>query len=252
MLDHGQKHMVKLKKLKFWDNPIIEFYCHPELYGVIPEPKAAVKNLPDWFKNLEPNFGEGRDSFGNKTMSAKKCLPLLDGMSLGFTIPLCGDVHIRTNHNNSQFEITNPPGLRVCEHHDANQVGGNSAIKLNHGNPLKFLNHWVVKTAPGWSALFINPMNNYEHPFTCLSAMVDTDKYPKEVNFPALWHETDADYHIPAGTPLVTVIPIKRNSFEKKPRVRSMSPKEFKEISVIQKRQNMRTHHYTYELREKK
>jgi hypothetical protein len=82
--------------------------------------------------------------------------------------------------------------------------------------------------------------------------MVDTDKYPKEVNFPALWHETDADYHIPAGTPLVTVIPIKRNSFEKKPRVRSMSTKEFKEISVIQKRQNMRTHHYTYELREKK
>jgi hypothetical protein len=72
--------MVKFQKLKFWDNPIIEFYCHPELYGIIPEPKAAVKNLPDWFKNLEPSYGEGRDSFGNKTMSAKKCLPLLDGM----------------------------------------------------------------------------------------------------------------------------------------------------------------------------
>jgi hypothetical protein len=50
MLGDGQKYMVKLKKLKFWDNPIIEFYCHPDLEGIIPEPRAAVKNLPDWFK----------------------------------------------------------------------------------------------------------------------------------------------------------------------------------------------------------
>ena len=252
MLGDGKERMVNLRKLKFWQKPIMEFYCHPDLEGIIPEPKAAVKYLPDWFKDLPPTFGESRDPFGNKSMSAKKCLPLLDGMSLGFVIPLAGDLHVRSNYNNSQIEITNPPGLKVCEFHDATQVGGPNAIKPNHGNPLKFLNHWVIKTAPGWSTLFIPPLNNFEQPFTCLAAMVDTDVYPKEVNFPAALNITDADVHIPAGTPLVTVIPFKRDSFDKKANVRKMSKAELKEIKKIQRRQDTRTHHYTYELRVKK
>ena len=244
--------MVNLRKLKFWDNPIIEFYCHPDLEGVIPEPKSAVKYLPDWFKDLPPTYGDKRDTFGNKSMSAKKCLPLLDGMSLGFTIPLCADLHIMSNHNNSQIQITNPPALTVCEFHDADQVGGHNGIIKNHGNPLKFINRWVIKTAPGWSTLFIPPINNFQNPFVCLGAMVDTDKYPKEVNFPAALLQTDLDVHIPAGTPLITAIPIKREGFDKKPRVRSMTKKEYKEVDKISKRQNTRTHHYTYELRVKK
>lgn len=246
--------MVNLKKLKFWDNPIIEFYCHPDLAEIIPEPKSAVKFLPDWFRDLSPTCGdsEQRDTFGNKPMSAKKCLPLLDGMSLGFTIPICGDLHIRSNHNNTQIQVHNPPGIKVCEFHDANQVGGDHALIKNHGNPLKFLNYWVIKTAPGWSTLFIPPLNNFTNSFMCLSAMVDTDRYPKEVNFPAILLQTDVDEHITAGTPLMTVIPIKRESFNKKINIRKMSNKEFKQINNITKRQNNRTHHYTHELRVKK
>ena len=252
MLGDGKKHMVTFKKLKFWDNPIIEFYCHPELDGLIPEPKPAVKNLPEWFKDLEPAYGDGRDSFGERIMTAKRCLPLLDGMSLGFTIPLCGDLHIFSNHNNSKIELKNPPRLPLCEFHENGQVGGPSALKNNHGNPLKFLNKWVVKTAPGWSTLFINPINHFDRPFTCLSALVDTDKYPKEVNFPAILNIFDADITIPAGTPLVTVIPVKRNSFSKKANVRKMRKKEFDTIEKMERIQGMRSHYYTYELREKK
>jgi hypothetical protein len=40
--------MVNLSKLKFWNDSIIEFYCHPEFEGIIPEPRAAVKHLPEW------------------------------------------------------------------------------------------------------------------------------------------------------------------------------------------------------------
>lgn len=246
--------MFNLKNL--WSNKIIEFYCHPNLEGVIPEPRAARKDLPDWFKDLSPVCGEDdeRDSFGNRNMSAKRCLPLLDGMSLGFTIPLCVDVHIRSNHNNSQIRVINPEGGIIgCEFHDSSQVGGSSGIKKNHGNPLKFINHWIIKTAPGWSTLFVPPLNHVNDVFTCLSALVDTDRYPKIVNFPALLNITDADEHIPAGTPLITAIPINRKAFDsKKPHVRKMSPEEFKEIERIGKTQANRTHYYTYELRVKK
>jgi hypothetical protein len=244
---------------KFWGNDIIEFYCHPSLKGIIPEPRPARKDLPPWFKNLAPICSEDggedfRDSFGNKAMSAKKCLPLLDGMSLGFTIPIGGDVHVRSNHDNSQISVVNPPGGVVfCEFHRSSQVGGPNAIKSKHGNPLKFINHWIIKTAPGWSTLFVPPLNNFEQPFTCLSALVDTDVYPKEVNFPALLNIKDADEHIPAGTPLVTAIPIKRDVFDiKKTPIKEMSDKEFENIGKIGFIQNTRAHYYTHELRIKK
>lgn len=245
--------MIDFKKI--WGNEIIEFYCHPSLEGTIPEPKPAVKTLPDWFKDLSPVFGEEdeRDTFGNRKMSAKKCLPLLDAMSLGFTMPLCADLYVRSNHNNSQIQVQNPPGIVACEHHEAGQVGGPNAIKPKHGNPLKFINYWIIKTAPGWSTLFIPPINHFNKEFTCLSAVVDTDVYPKEVNFPALLNITDADFRIPAGTPLVTAIPIKRNSFNnKKAPVRTMTDKEFKQIEKMNRIQGNRTHYYTYELRVKK
>jgi hypothetical protein len=80
MLGDGRKVMLNLKRI--FGNEIIEFYCHPNLEGIIPEPKAAVKNLPEWFKDLAPTHGDEdfRDAFGNKAMSAKKCLPMLDAM----------------------------------------------------------------------------------------------------------------------------------------------------------------------------
>lgn len=238
---------------KFWKKEIIEFYCHPSFEGVIPEPKPAVKFLPDWFKNLDPIYDGPRDPFGNLPMSAKKCLPLLDGMSLGFVIPLSGDLHVQTNHDCSQFKLTNPANFTVSEFHDENQVGGHSAIKENHGSPLKFINHWIIKTAPGWSTLFIPPMNHLDQPFTCLSALVDTDVYPKEVNFPAIWHIPDADIHLRAGTPLVVAIPIKRKTFNnRKTPIRKMTESEIKQVTKIQKIQNIRSHHYTWDLRIKK
>lgn len=240
---------------KFWGNDVIEFYCRPELADVIPQPKPAIKFLPEWFKDLSPYCDDGnkRDSFGNKTMSAKKCLPLIDAMSLGFVMPLCGDLHVRTNHNCSQIELTNPPGLKVSEFHSSKQVGGPKSLGISHGDPLKFINYWIVKTKPGWSTLFTPPLNIFDQPFRCLSGMVDTDLYPKEVNFPAAWLAPDYDDSIIAGTPLVTAIPIKRNAFDnKKAKIRKMTKRDLKKVGDMQRIQDSRSHYYTHELRVKK
>jgi len=102
-------------KLKFWEQDVIQFYTIPELYGVIPEPKPAKKFLPDWFKRLPPTVDNlPKDQFGQNPMSAKKCLPMLDAMSLGFIIPLAADTGIITNHDCSSIEVTNPPGLKTA------------------------------------------------------------------------------------------------------------------------------------------
>lgn len=236
---------------KFWGNDVIEFYCHPNLKGVIPEPRPAVKNFPDWFANLPSEDPKEVDVFNTPTMTAKKCFPLLDAMSLGFAIPLGGDVHIKTNKENSNIEARNPPGMNLVEFHGINQVGGKNYPGYPIP-PIKFINHWVIKTAPGWSTLFVPPMNHFNTHFTCLSGLVDTDKYPKEVNFPAVWHTPNFNGQIKAGTFLVTAIPIKRNSFNKRVKIRNMKNDEFKTIGVLTQQQATRKHVYTHELREKK
>ena len=125
---------------KVWGNDVMEFYCHPDFEDIIPPPRPAVKYLPKWFKDLAPTFDAGkRDIFGNPTMTAKKCLPMLDAMSLGFTMPLAGDLHVSTNHNCTQIEIKNPPAFAVAEFHDAAQVGGKAALGFKHGNPINII-----------------------------------------------------------------------------------------------------------------
>lgn len=237
--------------LKFWSNDVIEFYCHPNFDGVIPEPKPAIKYLPEWFRLISPIDKERRDEFGDYGMNAKKCLPMIDAMSLGFVIPLCGDLHVKVNDDLTEMKYTNPPGMKLAENHDVRQVGGDTAPGFPI-NPIKFINYWVIKTAPGWSTLFVPPINHVNTPFTCLSGLVDTDQYPKEVNFPAVWNQPGFDAIIRAGTPLVTAIPIRRESFAKKPKVRKMSDKEFATIEKIRKKQQSRKHVYTEELRVKK
>lgn len=237
--------------LKLWfKSPIIEFYCAPEYFDFIPRPVPASKKIPDWFKKtpIKLNDMPRRHNTGGKTPSVKKCMPVLDAMSLGFTLTLGGDVNIRTNKDRSLISAGYDNVSQWVEFHHINQVGG-SSFPGAPTNPLKFINRWVIKTAPGYSTLFIPPINHFDNRFTCLSGLVDTDTYAKEVNFPAIWHLPDYDDVVLAGTPLVTCIPIKRSdtNIEINPRV--MTDEEFKYIKKIEKSQNSRENVYANELR---
>lgn len=231
-----------------FQKPVIEFFCREDLYGVIPEPVPAYKNIPEWWKRLA-NTNDQRDQFGSKAFTAKKCMPLLDAMSYGYIIPLQADLHVITNSDRSILKTTDSPALKVSEFHSLEQVGGKNAPGYP-ARPLKFINHWCIRTAPGWSTLFVPPMNRVDSPFTCLAGLVDTDTYYKEVNFPAIWHAPNFDDKLPAGTPLVVAIPVKRDTMDKKPVIRAMTKKEEVDLAKMHKTQNTRASYYTKELRE--
>lgn len=233
---------------KFFKSELVEFYCDPKLFGIIPEPIPAYKLIPDWFKKI-PLHTEERDHIGAKNMTAKKCMPLLDSMSLGFIIPLFADVNIRTNKDGSLIEVGNNPLGKVIEFHSKDQLGGKSSPSAP-SPPIKFVNRWVIKTAPGYSTLFIPPINHIEPRFTCFSGLVDTDKYPKEVNFPAMWHAKEYDGILSAGTPLVTCLTIKRQDIKNSVPIRPMTNKEMADINILQAKQISRRNVYTNELRD--
>ena len=235
--------------LKKKQKPIIEFYCHPEYEGMIPEPKPAMKFIPDWYKSIPPTM-EGKDNVNRPHFTAKKCMPMIDAMGLGYVIPLCGDLGLKTSEDCSTIEVFNPNQIKLAEFHTLQQLGPKAPGMP--APPVKFLNPWVVKTAPGWSTLFLPLVNNSltSPHFTCLGGLVDTDTYHKEVNFPAVWHTPNFDDYLPAGTPLVVAIPIKRNSVKTESLVRKMTEEEFNYIEMTRKKQHSRAHVYTNELRD--
>lgn len=235
----------------FKKKPIIEFYCHPNFEGIIPEPKPASKFIPEWYKSIPPTL-DTKDHQNRPNLTAKKCLPMIDAMTAGYVISLAGDLGLKSSEDCNTIEVFNPPEIRLAEFHHLDQLGPKAPGMP--APPVKFINPWIIKTAPGWSTLIIPLVNSsLENPnFTCLGGLVDTDRYTKEINFPAIWHTPNFDDYIPAGTPLVVVIPVKRDAITNSSLVRSMTKKEFTNIEEIRKKQVSRVHVYTQELREKR
>ena len=240
------------KLISYFKSPIIEFLCDERYLGVAPPPFPAGQKMPEWFKKIPAFSPTTRDQHNKKSMNAKKCIPMIDAMTLGFIIPLAIDQQITSNGDCSRITLgpTSTEFDRAIEFHNLEQVGGKS--EYFNSDPIKFINPWVIKTAPGWSSLFTPCINSFEDRFVCLSGMVDTDTYPKQVNFPGKWLKANYDDYLPAGTPLVTVIPIKRADILTKCVVREFSSDELKEVNRIRKCQITRDNYYTKELKVKR
>ena len=212
-----------------FDN-VIEFSAH-EIYTNLKSdyPIPAKNNLPEWFKKLNHDWQD-------KTV--KGCMPFLDSMSAGYILKLPQDFYINHNFNKENGEkdttfacpMSEEAGFlnlhfvnlnrQGNEHHSPRQVEGSPHLKKNNNQGvLKFLNPWKIKTPPGYSCLFVPPLNNSDDRFSIIPGIVDTDNYPREVNFPFIIngdkYET-LETTIKKGTPYVQVIPFKRESWRMK------------------------------------
>ena len=57
--------------------------------------------------------------------------------------------------------------------------------------PIKALNQWHIKTPPGWSTLFVAPLNRDNDIFQAIPGIVDTDKFTENINFPGFFVKPD-------------------------------------------------------------
>lgn len=188
----------------------VRFTHDPNLGGVFPPPVPAVKKAPDFYKAIRPQSGSSPD-----TGTVKRCIPFLDALSAGFVIPLWADLYVVACEGELQFTFPrNIPMPRSMESHAYEQAPGHPLADKPYGKHfMKFMNPWVVETAPGYSCLFTAPLNHLEPRLKILDGVVDTDTYHANVNFPFLWTGGHGEFLIPKGTPLVQVIPYKRETF---------------------------------------
>lgn len=186
-------------------------FHHPKgLEGVFPSPVPAVKKVPDFFKAVRPQ------TTGNpESSTVKRCVPFLDALSAGFIIPMWADVYVVASGGELTIRFPEMYPLPSLGQHPTTQLPNHPLATKPYGDLLlKWISPWVVETEAGVSCLFTSPLNHLETRFKVLDGVVDTDTYYKEVNFPFLWTGGDGEFFIPRGTPLVQVIPFRREEFD--------------------------------------
>lgn len=189
------------KKIKFiLSNEMAEGWFDP--------PEPMVRNLPTWYKDME-SFHDGKLTLNGKatSMTAKKCVPMMDAMSSGYVFKLGFDISI-----SSDAEISWLVDGRWVQVHPPFQTERMPIGDEFHSTAFKFMNPYIIQTPKGYSTLFQHPASSLDAPFHCFSGLVDTDTWDLPVNFPFLLKKNFQGI-IKKGTPLVQIIPVKRDDW---------------------------------------
>lgn len=199
-------------------------------------PIPCKLNIPDWYKKLEHKIGN---------LTIKGCMPFLDTLTSGYILKMPVDFYVKHNFIEDEQRVTkneNAPNFLTQDYketinlnflgdkeiHHVKQVGDKCPLaQKNKQLPFyKILNPWIIKTPPGYSCLFLPPMNNTDDRFSIIPGIVDTDTFYNEINFPIILNGDKyplLETTIKKGTPYVQVIPFKRDSWKMKIKERDPS-----------------------------
>ena len=205
---------------------LIEFINFSDVENLLP-PTPTSKMLPQWYKDIESYLPESKkevmEKDGNKQSTIKKCVPVFDSLTAGYFFVTGADLEITQENGIPLFTWA---CLDMIKFHPLQQLsnypgaGPHAVPKLN--------NSWGYKTPKGYSCLFIPPMNR-DNEIVVLPAIVDTDTFNHPVNFPFLLKNPNYEGLIPKGTPIVQIIPFKRDGWRNK-----VIQKDFKARSKIE------------------
>jgi len=174
--------------------------------------REAKTELPEWYKESNSYTENVNTAYGrDKHMTVKKCMPVLDYLSLGINLHTPSAIYVEGKYPNSSVTYaSNDPLIALSSHHqDQTQK---FPIPLNYDpKPLKIEFPFSIEPPPGYSSLFIGANEHKNFPLLFPSAIVETDRYRAPVNFP-FFVRKDFEGKIEAGTLFMKVVFVKRES----------------------------------------
>jgi hypothetical protein len=218
-----------MNKIKFY--PFSE-----ETTEFSPQPDVASKFLPAWYKKTPPLMdNENALKNGHVNATVKKCMPIFDLITAGYVITAPCDIYLDAT-NSEKLEWSIPASILSYQgdmfaFHAAEQYE-NLPINKNthHKQLLRIFPFWAVGTPKGYSVLVLQPAYSDSSPLTALQAIVDTDSFITDGHLSFLV-EKDFKGVIKQGTPLIQVIPFKRESWVKE----MVSPEESQKVQFSQR-----------------
>ncbi len=183
-------------------------------------PEPIKKFIPDWFKKIS-----------GKQNTVKNCMPFLDTLMAGYGLKLPSDIELNFNKEGTTKAScpfsTDPDFIkkfnlnlqtRDDSVHPRFQLEGSPILNRNRNTTIqKIIFPWVIKTEPGYSCLFLPPMNNNDDRFSIIPGIVDTDTYPMNINFPYVVNGDKyqtLDTVLKKGIVFAQCIPFKRESWK--------------------------------------
>jgi hypothetical protein len=184
----------------------------------VPIPRPTKDAMPEWYKKA-PSFHTknpkiGEDGKANKAL--KLCQPFMDAMSSGYVQESWQDIDIqKLILEDGQIQIKyvyrEEPEIMSFRNTPSVPIG-------DEFYPIEFTFHppWIPELPEGWSMLYITPLNRVDLPFQFLSGVVDNDNFSQSEERSNIPFYIKKSFYgvIPKGTPMVQMIPIKRENWE--------------------------------------
>jgi hypothetical protein len=195
-------------------------------YNEAVPPTPAIRTVPDWYKDAKPtgdlsipqytyagklnNYPPDPDPLTQVGATMKRCMPFFDSLSLGYMIVATDDMYF-----DGETGLFSEDPVQVQQHtHSPYEFEGYPFPDGYHANVFKWNGMYKLTPPDGYSVLVMHPMHRHDLPFHTLSAVVDMDKHPLDVNYPMIMRKGFTG-KIPAGTPLVQLLPFKRESWSR-------------------------------------
>lgn len=196
---------MKSKKIKFIPS-------NEEVFNKLDIPKPGTKYVPDWYKKSNRFIG-GEMAIGETGINKdiKLCHPFLDAMTAGYLYELSSDLIVEKENGAYKFVWADTPQTIQFRSKDMAKLLPRPA---GHARDMFA---WVMPHGPltpsGYSCLVTHPLNRWDLPFTTTSGIMESDNYsvPGEVPF---FFKNDFEGVISAGTPIIQVIPFKRENWK--------------------------------------
>lgn len=197
----------------------IKFYPFNKDVDFAPLPTPASKNVPEWYKN-QPAYINEEEALkkGFSASTVKRCMPVFDSMTAGYLLYMPCDVYIDAT-NPEKLEVSLPQQIRfmtkdIISSHTPEQVSHYPVNKDHyHSHIFRVLPLYSVGTEKGYSSLIIHPLHSDVVPFRAIPGIIDTDAFISDGHF-SFHIEKGFKGIIQKGTPIVQVIPFKRDSYQ--------------------------------------
>ena len=177
-------------------------------------PKSSKSYIPQWYK-IAPKWGGKNNelNISNYTANAgmKTCLPFLDALTCGYTIELLCDVQVKIINGNpvvTWLQLPDPISRR--DH----SLAPTLPVPIGcHSEHFIWKTPCAISVPKGYSVLLTHPINRFDLPFITYTGLADGDVcIPGEIPVP-FFLKKDFEGIIKKGTPILQLIPIKRESW---------------------------------------
>lgn len=181
--------------------------------NVVEPPKPARLHPSEWYKKT-PAFESGKPSIteGKADLTLKHCVPFADAMNAGYMLETWQEISFQPNLDGT-VTYNFPTAPDIITHRDK--------VAMDMGPdyyPVEFIVNppWSPELPKGWSMLYTHPMNRPELPFFVPSGIIDCDRFVTTGNPSSLplYLKKSFSGILPIGTPIVQMVPIKRDNWE--------------------------------------